>query len=129
MHVASRLRLDSHIFAAGARGRERGHAAGSSPPQSRQALLEEWSVAKLALAAGLYPSLVRVDKGRHRFKTKFFTRENGKVQPHPSSVNAAHNDFQHRWLLAVICVREGVAYLMRYEVFSRIHPKTVRTSV
>ena len=56
-------------------------------------------IVKAVLLSGLYPNLCRVDQGRHRHKTKFFTRENGKVDLHPASVNSKHNDFSiQRWL-------------------------------
>ena len=44
---------------------------------------DDWELVKAVLVAGLYPNLARVDTGRHKFKTSFFTRDNGKVQLHP----------------------------------------------
>ena len=60
---------------------------------------KEWGVVKGVLVAGLYPNLIRVDPGRHKFKTAFITKSNGKVTPHPGSVNSAHNNWEHRWLI------------------------------
>ena len=60
---------------------------------------EEWELVKAVLMAGVYPNLCRVDEGRHRHKTKFFTRENGKVDLHPASVNTKHNSWStQRWI-------------------------------
>ena len=59
----------------------------------------EWGIVKAVLVAGLYPNLIRVDPGRHKFKTAFLTKSNGKVTPHPGSVNSAHNNWEHRWLV------------------------------
>lgn len=46
---------------------------------------DEWELVKAVLVAGLYPNVARVDPGKHRFKTKFVTRDNGKVQLHPGA--------------------------------------------
>ena len=60
---------------------------------------QEWELVKALLVAGLYPNLCRVDEGRHRHKTRFFTRENGKVDLHPASVNSKHNEWSvQRWV-------------------------------
>ena len=60
---------------------------------------DDWGVVKAVLVAGLYPNLIRIDPGKHRFKTSFITKSNGKVTPHPGSVNASHNIWEHRWMV------------------------------
>jgi hypothetical protein len=80
-------------------GRSQGGGGGRGVDDAANRNAGEWAVVKAALFAGLYPNLLRVDVGRHKFKTRFFSKGVGKVQPHPSSVNAAHNDWEHRWLM------------------------------
>ena len=40
--------------------------------------VDDWGVVKAVLVAGLYPNLIRIDPGKHRFKTSFITKSNGK---------------------------------------------------
>ena len=49
----------------------------------------EWSVVVAALCAGLYPNICRLDVGGGKFKKgAYYTKDHGKLEPHPSSVNA-----------------------------------------
>jgi ATP-dependent RNA helicase DHX36 len=52
---------------------------------------------KAVLCAGLFPSVVQCKQRGKR--TAFFTREDGKVEPHPASVNARVNLFADPWLV------------------------------
>jgi ATP-dependent RNA helicase DHX36 len=52
---------------------------------------------RAVLCAGLFPSVVQC-KARGK-RTAFFTKEDGKVEPHPSSVNARVNSFPQPWLV------------------------------
>lgn len=49
------------------------------------------------MCAGLFPNVVQC-KSRGK-RTAFFTKEDGKVEPHPSSVNARVNTFPRPWLV------------------------------
>lgn len=49
------------------------------------------------MCAGLFPNVVQCKlRGK---RTAFFTKEDGKVEPHPSSVNARVNTFPQPWLV------------------------------
>ncbi|KAH7332235.1 hypothetical protein KP509_20G077000 [Ceratopteris richardii] len=52
---------------------------------------------RAVLCAGLFPSIVQCKQRGKR--TAFFTKEDGKVEPHPGSVNARVNYFPFPWLI------------------------------
>ena len=57
----------------------------------------ELDLLKAILCAGTFPNVVTVNQGK-RF-AKFKTREDGKVDLHPSSVNAKKNYFEEDWIV------------------------------
>lgn len=63
--------------------------------------MHAWPLVKAALAAGLYPNLVRVDAGGKR--ARFFARDHGLVKLHPGSVNGDDRPgavpWSRRWLI------------------------------
>ena len=61
------------------------------------------------LCAGLYPSVAQVKRRGKR--CAFFTREDGKVSIHPSSVNAFNHSLPHSWLLYSNKVKTSDIYL------------------
>ena len=73
--------------------------AGARRAGAGEDVASEWGIVKAVLVAGMYPNLIRVDPGKHRFKTAFLTKTNGKVTPHPGSVNSSHNNWEHRWIV------------------------------
>eukprot|EP00850_Spirogloea_muscicola_P021523 SM000252S09075 [mRNA] locus=s252:79854:86589:- [translate_table: standard] len=64
---------------------------------------------RAVLVAGLFPSVAQIKrKGR---RVEFFTREDGRVAPHPSSVNAREGDFREPWLVYGEKVKTKEIYL------------------
>ncbi|CAM6110806.1 unnamed protein product [Calypogeia fissa] len=57
----------------------------------------DMDMVKAVLCAGLFPSVVQCKQRGKR--TAFFTKEDGKVEPHPASVNARVNLFSDPWLV------------------------------
>ncbi|OAE22268.1 hypothetical protein AXG93_3491s1080 [Marchantia polymorpha subsp. ruderalis] len=57
----------------------------------------DMEMVKAVLCAGLFPSVVQCKQRGKR--TVFFTKEDGKVEPHPASVNARVNYFPEPWLV------------------------------
>ena len=58
---------------------------------------QDLEMVRAVLCAGLFPSVVQC-KPRGK-RTAFFTKEDGKVEPHPASVNARVNSFPRPWLV------------------------------
>eukprot|EP00249_Psilotum_nudum_P023285 c28819_g1_i1 orf=80-3292(+) len=52
---------------------------------------------KAVLCAGLFPNVVQCKRRGKR--TIFYTKDDGKVDPHPASVNARANSFPQPWLV------------------------------
>jgi ATP-dependent RNA helicase DHX36 len=69
----------------------------SQGPQSFNQYSQDLEMVRAVLCAGLFPSVVQC-KARGK-RTAFFTKEDGKVEPHPSSVNARVNSFPQPWLV------------------------------
>jgi ATP-dependent RNA helicase DHX36 len=69
----------------------------SRGPQSFNQYSQDLEMVRAVLCAGLFPSVVQC-KARGK-RTAFFTKEDGKVEPHPSSVNARVNSFPQPWLV------------------------------
>jgi hypothetical protein len=75
------------------------HGRGEGADPNRHG--HRWPVVVAALCAGLYPNVARADVGRGSFKkVRYFARENGKLEPHPGSVNSSgKGDWHHRWVV------------------------------
>lgn len=64
---------------------------------------------RAVLCAGLFPSVVQC-KARGK-RTAFFTKEDGKVEPHPASVNSRVNSFPRPWLVYGEKVKTSAIYV------------------
>lgn len=70
---------------------------------------QDLEMVRAVLCAGLFPSVVQC-KPRGK-RTAFFTKEDGKVEPHPASVNARVNSFPRPWLVYGEKVKTSAIYV------------------
>ena len=77
-----------------ARGCRRGGGNSSSRVNSKRG---EECLVRAVLTAGLFPKVAAVRNGKR--KAKWHTRDDGKVDPHPSSVNYSESQFEYQWMV------------------------------
>nr|XP_024395088.1 DExH-box ATP-dependent RNA helicase DExH1-like isoform X2 [Physcomitrium patens] len=70
---------------------------------------QDLEMVRAVLCAGLFPSVVQC-KARGK-RTAFFTKEDGKVEPHPASVNSRVNSFPRPWLVYGEKVKTSAIYV------------------
>ncbi|EFJ25900.1 hypothetical protein SELMODRAFT_98495, partial [Selaginella moellendorffii] len=70
---------------------------------------DDLEMVRAVLCAGLYPNVVQC-KARGR-RTAFFTKDDGKVEPHPASVNSRVGQFAQPWLVYSEKVKTTGIYL------------------
>jgi ATP-dependent RNA helicase DHX36 len=74
---------------------------------------ESWQLIQGVLVAGLFPSVARVDFGKSR--PSLFTRNDGKVKPHPGSVNNLQQSlYRHRWVVYFDKMRSSDLFLLDF---------------
>ncbi|KAG0570050.1 hypothetical protein KC19_6G135700 [Ceratodon purpureus] len=81
----------------------------SRGPQIYNLYSQDLEMVRAVLCAGLFPSVVQC-KARGK-RTAFFTKEDGKVEPHPASVNARVNAFSRPWLVYGEKVKTSAIYV------------------
>ena len=57
----------------------------------------EESLVRAVICAGLFPKVASVRNGKR--KAKWHTLDDGKVDPHPSSVNFRESQFEYEWMV------------------------------
>merc|ERR1711862_860235 len=65
--------------------------------QDLDAHAKEFPLVRAVVCAGLFPKVAAVRNAKH--KAKWHTRDDGKVDPHPSSVNARETQFEYKWMV------------------------------
>ena len=78
-------------------------------PQVYNSYSSNLEMVRAILCAGLFPSIVQCKRRGKR--TACYTKEDGKVDIHPASVNARVNVFPHSWLVYSEKVKTSGIYI------------------